>query len=143
MSRQSKATMKSVRSTLASGTVNVLYWLIMLEGILMATPFGILLYSFYDPFLAGARQNELTAWVAAFFLPQSVYATNSSFIEFIRYGEHLFYIGLAGFFVSAAPVYWAKLTRKGMVSSFVYAYIRHPQYLFFMLSAFGLLFIWP
>ena len=49
----------------------------MLEGILMASPFGILLYSFYDPFLAGARQSELTAWVAAFFLPQSVYATNS------------------------------------------------------------------
>ena len=109
----------------------------------MATPFGILLYSFYDPFLAGARQSELTAWVAAFFLPQSVYTTNSSFIEFIRYGDYLFYIGLAGFFVSAVPVYWAKLTRKGMVSGFVYTYIRHPQYLFFMLSAFGLLFIWP
>ena len=135
--------MKSVRKTLASGAVNFLYWLVMLEGILMATPFGILLYSFYDPFLAGARQSELTAWVAAFFLPQSVYTTNNSFIEFIRYGEYLFYIGLAGFFVSAAPVYWAKLTRKGMVSGFIYAYIRHPQYLFFMLSAFGLLFIWP
>ena len=135
--------MKSLRKVLASGTVNFLYWLIMLEGILMATPFGILLYSFYDPFLAVARQSELTAWVAAFFLPQSVYATNSSFIEFIRYGEYLFYIGLAGFFISAVPVYWAKLTRKGMVSGFVYRYIRHPQYLFFMLSAFGLLFIWP
>ncbi len=115
----------------------------MLEGILMASPFGILLYSFYDPFLAGARQSEWTAWVAAFFLPQSVYATNSSFIEFIRYGEYLFYVGLAGFLVSAAPVYWGKITRKGMVSGFIYAYIRHPQYLFFMLSAFGLLFIWP
>lgn len=135
--------MKSFRKTLASGTVNLLYWLIMLEGILMATPFGLLLYSFYDPFLAGARQSELTAWVAAFFLPQSVYKTGSTFIEVIRHGEHLFYIGLAGFFVCAAPVYWAKLTRKGMVSGFVYAYIRHPQYLFFMLSAFGLLFIWP
>lgn len=143
MPPQNKATMKSFRKTLASGTVSFLYWLIMLEGVLMATPFGILLYSFYDPFLAGARQSELTAWVAAFFLPQSVYTTNSSSIEFIRYGEHLFYIGLAGFLVSAAPVYWAKLTRKGMVSSFIYAYIRHPQYLFFMLSAFGLLFIWP
>ena len=109
----------------------------------MASPFGILLYSFYDPFLAGARRSELTAWVAAFFLPQSVYATNSSFIEFIRYGEYLFYVGLAGFFISAAPVYWAKLTRKGMVDGFIYAHIRHPQYLFFMLSAFGLLFIWP
>lgn len=135
--------MTSVQKKLASGTAVVLYWLIMLEGILMASPFGILLYSFYDPFLAGARQSELTAWVAAFFLPQSVYATNSSFIEFIRYGEYLFYFGLAGFFVSAAPVYWAKLKRKGMVSGFIYAYIRHPQYLFFMLSAFGLLFIWP
>ena len=135
--------MVSVRKTLASGTAVFLYWLIMLEGILMASPFGILLYSFYDPFLAGARRSELTAWVAAFFLPQSVYATNSSFIEFIRFGEYLFYIGLVGFFVSAAPVYWAKLRRKGMVSGFIYAYIRHPQYLFFMLSAFGLLFIWP
>jgi protein-S-isoprenylcysteine O-methyltransferase Ste14 len=143
MPLQVNATMISVRKTLASGAVNFLYWLIMLEGILMATPFGILLYSFYDPFLAGARQSELTAWVAAFFLPQSVYATNSSFIEFMRYGEYLFYIGLAGFFVSAVPVYWAKLTRKGMVSGFIYRYIRHPQYLFFMLSAFGLLFIWP
>ncbi|NIA70054.1 hypothetical protein HBA54_15725 [Pelagibius litoralis] len=143
MPLQIRSTMNSVRKKLASGTVIFLYWLIMLEGILMASPFGILLYSFYDPFLAGARQSELTAWVAAFFLPQSVYATNSSFIEFIRHGEYLFYIGLAGFFVSAAPVYWAKLTRKGMVSGFIYAYIRHPQYLFFMLSAFGLLFIWP
>lgn len=143
MPLQNKTTMKSLRKRLASGTVGFLYWLIMLEGILMASPFGILLYSFYDPFLAGARQSELTAWVAAFFLPQSVYATNSPFIEFVRYGEYLFYIGLIGFFVSAAPVYWAKLTRKGMVSGFVYAYIRHPQYLFFMLSAFGLLFIWP
>ena len=134
---------KSIRKRLASGTVNLLYWLIMLEGILMATPFGLLLYSFYDPFLAGARKSELTAWVAAFFLPQSVYATNNAFIEFIRYGEYLFFVGLAGFLVCAAQVYWAKLTRKGMVSGFIYAHVRHPQYLFFMLSAFGLLFIWP
>ena len=135
--------MSSLRKTLASGTVNFLYWMIMLEGILMASPFGILLYSFYDPFLAWARHSELTAWVAAFFLPQSVYATNSAFIDFIRYGEYLFYVGLAGFLISATPVYWAKLRRKGMVSGFIYAYIRHPQYLFFMLSAFGLLVIWP
>ena len=141
--REIGAAMKSLREKLTSGTINFFYWLIMLEGILMATPFGLLLYSFYDPFLAGARQSELTAWVAAFFLPQSVYATDSAFIEFIRHGEYLFYIGLAGFLICAAPIYWAKLRRKGMVSGFVYAYIRHPQYLFFMLAAFGLLFIWP
>ena len=134
---------QSIRKKLASGTVDFVYWLIMLEGVLMASPFGILLYSFYDPFLDGARKSELTAWVAAFFMPQSVYATNSPLIEFLRYGEYLFYIGLLGFFTFAAQIYWAKFTRKGMVSSFVYSHIRHPQYLFFMLSGFGLLFIWP
>ena len=124
-------------------TAQAFYALIMLEGILMATPFGLLLYSFYDPFLEVLRRSELTAWTAAFFLPQSVYETNSPFIEFVRYGEYLFYIGLLGFFVFAAQIYWAKITRKGMVSSFVYSYVRHPQYLFFMLAGFGLLFIWP
>jgi len=133
----------SIPKTVTSGAVNFLYWLIMLEGILMATPFGILLYSFYDPFLAGARQNELTAWVAAFFLPQAVYATKSAFINFVRNGEYLFYAGIIGFFVFAAQVYWAKFKRKGVVSSFLYYYIRHPQYLFFMMAGFGLLFIWP
>jgi len=133
----------SIPKKVTSGAVNFLYWLIMLEGILMATPFGILLYSFYDPFLAGARQNELTAWVAAFFLPQAVYATSSAFINFIRNGEYLFYAGLIGFFAFAAQVYWSKFKQKGVVSSFLYSYIRHPQYLFFMMAGFGLLFIWP
>jgi len=120
------------------------YALVMMEGILMASPFGLFLYSFYDPFLAGMRKSILTAWVAAFFLPQSVYETSSPFIDFIRwYGQYLFYLGLLGFFVFAIQIYWAKLKRKGMVSSFVYSYIRHPQYLFFMLSGAGLLFMWP
>jgi len=151
MSRQAKnepatksaSKQASIPKKVTSGAVNFLYWLIMLEGILMATPFGILLYSFYDPFLAGARQNELTAWVAAFFLPQAVYATSSAFINFVRNGEYLFYAGLIGFFAFAAQVYWAKFKRKGVVSSFLYSYIRHPQYLFFMMAGFGLLFIWP
>lgn len=110
----------------------------------MASPFGLFLYSFYDPFLAGMRKSTLTAWVAAFFLPQAVYQTSSPFIDFIRwYGQYFFYLGLLGFFIFAIQIYWAKLKRKGMVSSFVYSYIRHPQYLFFMLSGAGLLFMWP
>jgi len=133
----------SIPKKVTSGAVNFLYWLIMLEGILIATPFGILLYTFYDPFLAAARQSELTAWIAAFFLPQAVYTTSSAFINFIRNGEYLFYAGIIGFFVFAAQVYWAKFKRKGVVSSFLYSHIRHPQYLFFMMAGFGLLFIWP
>ena len=129
---------------LTSGAVYVIYGMIMLEGILMATPFGLFLYSFYLPFLEGVRQSALTAWIAAFFLPQSVYATSSTLIEFIRWkGQYLFYIGLIGFFAFAIQVYWAKFRRKGMVNNFVYSYIRHPQYLFFILSGVGLIFIWP
>ena len=129
---------------LTSGAVYVIYGMIMLEGILMATPFGLFLYSFYLPFLEGARQSVLTAWIAAFFLPHSVYATSSMLIEFVRWkGPYLFFIGLIGFLAFAIQVYWAKFRRKGMVNRFVYSYIRHPQYLFFMIAGIGLLFIWP
>lgn len=134
----------TTKKKLASGAIFVLYALIMMEGILMATPFGLFLYSFYLPFLEGVRQSVLTAWIAAFFLPHSVYATSSTLIEFVRWkGPYLFFIGLIGFFAFAIQVYSAKFRRKGVVKNFVYSYIRHPQYLFFMLSGVGLLFIWP
>jgi protein-S-isoprenylcysteine O-methyltransferase Ste14 len=134
----------TTKKKLTSGAILVLYALIMLEGLIMATPFGLFLYSFYLPFLEGARQSVLTAWIAAFFLPHSVYATTSTLIEFIRWkGPYLFFIGLIGFFVFAIQVYTAKFKRKGMVKNFVYSFIRHPQYLFFMLSGIGLLFMWP
>jgi protein-S-isoprenylcysteine O-methyltransferase Ste14 len=134
----------TTKKKLTFGAILGLYALIMMEGILMATPFGLLLYSFYRPFLEGMRQSVLTAWVAAFFLPQSVYTTNSTLIEFVRWnGQYLFYIGVVGFFLFVIQLYWAKFRRKGMVTNFIYSYIRHPQYLFFMLSGTGLLFIWP
>jgi hypothetical protein len=56
-----------IRRKITSRAIFVFYALIMLEGILMATPFGLFLYSFYLPFLEGVRQSVLTAWMAAFF----------------------------------------------------------------------------
>ena len=117
---QIKTKLSSIMPTkkkLASRVILVFYALIMMEGVLMATPFGLFLYSFYRPFLEGVRQSVLTAWIAAFFLPQSVYATSSTLIEFIRWkGQYLFYIGLIGFFAFAIQVYRAKFRRKGMVN---------------------------
>ena len=134
----------TAKKKFTSRVIIIFYALIMLEGILMATPFGLFLYSFYGPFLEGVRKSVLTAWLAAFFMPHSVFATTSPLLEFIRWkGPHLFYIGLIGFFIFAFQVYWAKFRRKGVVNNFVYSYIRHPQYLFFMLSGIGLLFMWP
>jgi len=128
---------------LTSGAVYVIYALIMLEGILMAAPFALYLYSFYFPFLEGVQQSILTAWISSFFFRHVVVETNSTFLEIIGWTRLLFTIGLISFFVFAFQVYWAKIRRKGMVNRFVYRYIRHPQYLFFMLAGLGVLFTWP
>ncbi|MBT8357794.1 MAG: isoprenylcysteine carboxylmethyltransferase family protein [Desulfobacterales bacterium] len=128
---------------LTSGAVCIIYAVIMLEGILMATPFALYLYSFYFPFLEGVQQSILTAWTSSFFFRHVVVETNSTFLEIIGWLRILFPIGIIGFFVFAFQVYWAKFRRKGMVNSFVYRYIRHPQYLFFMMAGLGVLFTWP
>jgi hypothetical protein len=91
---------------LTSGAVYVLYAVIMLEGILMATPFALYLYSFYFPFLEGVQQNILTAWISSFFFRHVVVETNSTFLEIIGWIRLLFPIGLIGFFVFAFQVYW-------------------------------------
>ena len=54
----------TIKNKITSRALFLFYALIMLEGILMATPFGLFLYSFYLPFLEVARQSVLTAWVA-------------------------------------------------------------------------------
>jgi protein-S-isoprenylcysteine O-methyltransferase Ste14 len=140
---QIKTKLSSLRKKLTSGAILIVYVLIMLEGILMATPFALYLYSFYFPFLEVLQQSILTAWISSFFFRHVVVETNSTFLEIIGRLWFLFPIGLIGFFVFAFQVYWAKFRRKGMVNSFAYTYIRHPQYLFFMLAGFGVLFTWP
>jgi protein-S-isoprenylcysteine O-methyltransferase Ste14 len=115
----------------------------MLEGVLMATPFALYVYSFYFPFLEVLQQSVLTAWISSFFLRHVVVETNSTFLKIMGQFWLLFPIGLIGFFVFAFQVYWAKFRRKGMVNNFMYTYIRHPQYLFFMMAGLGVLITWP
>jgi len=132
-----------VGKKITSKALLILYALIMLEGLLMATPFALYLYSFYFPFLEILQKSILTAWISSFFLRHVVVETNSTFLQTIGRLWLLFPIGLIGFFVFAFQIYWAKFRRKGMVDNFVYKYIRHPQYLFFMMAGFGVLFMWP
>lgn len=143
MGLQIKKILSSITKKLTSSAILVLYAVIMLEGILMATPFAIYLYSFYFPFLEGVQQSTLTAWLSSFFFRHVVVETNSIFLEIIGLARLLFPIGLIGFFAFASQLYWAKFRQKGMVSNFAYTYIRHPQYLFFMLAGLGVLFTWP
>ncbi len=124
--------------------VSALYGLVMIEVIIMISPFAFYWYSLYAPTLQGLHRWRATAWVEAFFLPHSVITTSPT-LEFTRWGlgTYGFSLGILGFLVCAIQVYGAKLFRKGVVLSWIYSRIRHPQYLCLAVAGFGLLTIWP
>jgi len=128
---------------LGKGSLVIFYLLIALEVIIMISPFAAYYYLGYGPFLQRLYNFQKTAWLTAFFLPHSV-ITNSIFLESFRsLGRYLFSFGMIGFLILAIQVYSAKLRKKGVVSSGVYAYIRHPQYLCLAIAGLGLITIWP
>ncbi|HEY6338429.1 MAG TPA: methyltransferase, partial [Candidatus Sulfotelmatobacter sp.] len=124
--------------------LSVVYGLVMVEVIVMISPFAFYWYSLYAPTLQGLHHWRGTAWMEAFFLPHSV-ITTSRFLEFLRWrvGTYCFSLGILFFLFCAVQVYWAKLFRKGVVRSGIYSRIRHPQYLSLAVAGFGLLTIWP
>src|SRR5207244_8734078 len=71
--------------------------------------------------------------------------TTSPFLEFMRWdlGRYAFGLGLLGFFFFAVQIYGSRLFRRKVVTSGVYRYIRHPQYLCLNISVFGLFTMWP
>ena len=124
--------------------VSGLYGLVMIEVIIMASPFAFYWYSLYAPTLQGVHRSRATAWMEAFFLPHSV-ITTSRFLEFLRWrlGTYCFSLGILAFLFCAIQIYSAKLLRRGLVHSWVYSHIRHPQYLSLAIAGFGLLTLWP
>lgn len=124
--------------------LSALYGLVMIEVIVMISPFAFYWYSLYAPTLQELHRWRGTAWMEAFFLPHSV-ITTSPLLEFLRWrvGTYAFSLGIIAFLVCAAQVYGAKLLRRGMVHSWIYSRIRHPQYLSLAIAGFGLLTMWP
>jgi protein-S-isoprenylcysteine O-methyltransferase Ste14 len=122
----------------------VLSLLVMLEILIMISPFALYWYSLYSPTLQALHQWSGTAWLECFVLPHSV-ITTSTVLETFRWviGPYLFSIGLLGFLVLAAQIYMAKFRRKGLVTGGIYRYIRHPQYLCLGIAGLGLLAHWP
>ena len=134
---------QKVRRWLSRATALV-YGLVMFEVVIMVSPFAFYFYAAYGPTLKWLNHSAATAWLTGFMLPHAVFTT-SPFLEFLRWdlGRYFFGLGLLGFFVLAAQIYGSKLFRRKVVSSGVYRYIRHPQYLCLGLSAFGLFTMWP
>lgn len=124
--------------------VSALYGLVMIEVVVMISPFAFYWYSLYAPTLQSLHRWRATAWMEAFFLPHSV-ITTSSFLEFMRWqiGAYAFGLGLLAALVCAVQVYTAKLVKREAAMSWMYSYVRHPFYVSLAVAGFGLLTIWP
>jgi protein-S-isoprenylcysteine O-methyltransferase Ste14 len=120
----------------------VAYVLIGLEVLFMITPFALYFYGVYGPVLEWLSSSRMTAWTTEFFLPHMVFV-DDPLLNTLSYLQSLFVIGLALFFLAAAPLYFGRLTGRGVVSFGPYARLRHPQYLALAISGFGLLLYWP
>ncbi|MBW2475948.1 MAG: isoprenylcysteine carboxylmethyltransferase family protein [Deltaproteobacteria bacterium] len=118
------------------------YVLIALEVLFMITPFALYFYGVYGPILEWLSIHKATAWTTEFFLPHMVFV-DDSLLNGIAYMQALFVIGMVLFLLAAVPLYFGRLTGRGVVSFGPYAKLRHPQYLFLALSGFGLLLYWP
>lgn len=132
--------MKKFLKWLVSG----LYGLVMIEVIIMISPFAFYWYSLYAPTLQGLHRWRATAWMEAFFLPHSV-ITTSPFLEFLRWriGTYGFSIGVLACILLGIQVYFSKLVLRKVAQSWVYSRIRHPFYLSLAIAGFGLLTMWP
>ena len=128
---------------LIKGSVTIFYLLIGLEIVIMISPFAGYFYAGYGPLLNFLYGFKATSWLTGFFMPHAVIAKNDLLNFLNALGRFLFSFGLIAFFIGAVQIYSSKIRRKGVVSSILYRWVRHPQYLFLAISGLGLLLFWP
>src|SRR3989441_12079261 len=121
-----------------------LYGLMMIEVIIMISPFGFYWYSLYAPTLQHLHRWRATAWMEAFFLPHSVITTSPT-LEFMRWrgGTYAFSLGILAAFISGIQVYATKGLRRKAALSWMYSRIRPPFYFCLAVAGFGLPTILP
>jgi protein-S-isoprenylcysteine O-methyltransferase Ste14 len=125
------------------GTAWLFYAVFVLEILFMISPAALYFYSVYGPALNFLDASPATAWLTQFFLPH-ISMTASPVLNAL--GELAWLMLASGtllFLVSAVPLYWAKLRRRGAVTGGVYGYVRHPQYGGLAMMGLGALLIWP
>lgn len=135
------------KNSLAKGTfwgALLFYFLIFFEFFYMAGPFAAYFYSVYAPALNFFNDIPILSWLNSFFLPHVVRETSSPFINAHEViGTVLAIGGFLAFVIGACQIYYSKIAKKGIVTGGIYNYIRHPQYISFMICSLGLLFLWP
>ena len=116
-----------------------------LEVIIMMGPFAGFFYATlnFGSFLGFLSGSTWTAWLDGFFLNHSV-VTRSFLLEWQReFGLILEVVGAIGFLLAATRVYGSKMGKRGVATSGLYRWVRHPQYLCLAVAGWGLLSGWP
>ncbi len=135
------------KNSVAKGTfwgALLFYLLIAFEFFYMAGPFAAYFYSAYSPALNFFNDIPILSWLDSFFLPHAVRETSSTLINSHELIGAVFAIGgFLAFFTGACQVYYSKIRKKGVVTGGIYNYIRHPQYISFIICSLGLLLLWP
>ena len=125
-------------SGFAAGLATVL---VVLEMLIMISPFALYYYGVYGPIMDGLHGSAWTAWLPAFFLPHLF--SFAHFPDLVGVGFWTFAIAFLAFLVTAAQLYYVKLWKKSVARGWLYAKIRHPQYALLAIAGFGLLIAWP
>lgn len=134
--------MPDVRSVLKP-SVWVFYVVFVLEILFMISPAALYFYGVYGPVLNLFHRWAATAWLTQFFLPHFS-ETRSTMLNVLHWhAGPLMLVGVVLFLTGAIPVYWTKLRGGGAVTTGLYAWIRHPQYLGLALLGLGTLLLWP
>jgi protein-S-isoprenylcysteine O-methyltransferase Ste14 len=119
-----------------------LSFVVALEIVIMISPFALVFYSVFNPFLLALNQSPLTRWLTAFFLPHMLIPP-TDVLKLIRIvGSVCFVMGMLVFLVCAGQVYIGRLFKKGTATKGLYVFIRHPQYVGLAFTALGLAIMW-
>lgn len=121
----------------------IAFFIMAFEVMIMISPFAFFFYSVFNPVFAWLDQYAATRWLTSFFLPHMILPLTLPLKAIRIAGSVLFVIGLVGFLVCAVQVYLGKIFKWGIASKGLYAYIRHPQYLFLGVWGVGLVILWP
>ncbi|HTY24706.1 MAG TPA: isoprenylcysteine carboxylmethyltransferase family protein [Desulfomonilaceae bacterium] len=131
-----------VKKIAARGGI-IAFFIMAFEVMIMISPFAFFFYSVFNPIFAWLDHYAATRWLTSFFLPHMVLPPTLPLKAIRIGGSILFVIGLIGFLICALQVYLGKIFKWGIAAKGLYAYIRHPQYLFLGVWGVGLVILWP
>lgn len=135
------AVLKNVEKSF-NRSIWLLYILIVFEILYMISPFALYYYSGYAIPLNLLQQSPLTSWLTVYIFPHFTYNSSWLINALLTISWPLIITGLLLFLVGFIQIYWAKFTKKDVVSKGLYKIIRHPQYVGLAILGLGATLYW-